>query len=209
MEPRQLLHQAFGRHWSLVLPPAACGKWRFLASAARKMDVTMFGRPSFLRSSPVGLFLNHPWRDVECCYICRTLMLKRPGKSLLVECWQVLRVRHFFETAGQVMWQVASDHAWCKGLALCMIVTQCFALKWRVLSKVSLATQRICLFEEGELRHGCYFSTASGWACSAWANLVVSSCGAWSFHLPVRAVGLHLLIFVVNSQFWSMRGIWK
>lgn len=131
MEPRQLLHQAFGRHWSLVLPPAACGKWRFLASAARKMDVTMFGRPSFLRSSPVGLFLNHPWRDVECCYICRTLMLKRPGKSLLVECWQVLRVRHFFETAGQVMWQVASDHAWCKGLALCMIVTQCFALKWR------------------------------------------------------------------------------
>ena len=38
-----------------------------------------FCGPSFLRSSPVGLFVNHPWRDVECCYICRTLMLKRPA----------------------------------------------------------------------------------------------------------------------------------
>lgn len=108
------------------------GKWRFLASATRKMDVwswwAQFSKVitswTFSQPSLKGcrMLLHLPHFDVEeACF----------RKNLLVECWQVLRVRHFFETAGQVMWQVASDHAWCKGLALCMIVTQCFALTWR------------------------------------------------------------------------------
>ena len=134
------------------------------------------------------MLLHLPHFDVEeACF----------RKSLFVEYWQVLQVRHFLATAGQVMWQVASDHVWCKGLALCMIVIWFFVLTYTFCQRYHWPhKESVFLKQEGELRHGCYFSTASGWACSAWANLVVSSCGAWS---P----------FVVNSLFWCMRGIWK